>query len=59
MKKENEVQQNTKIPLCREISFPESSCHNRGITALTLDKHSGTQMLTGSDGDYIVKMWDM
>ena len=42
MKKENEVQQNTKIPLCREISFPESSCHNRGITALTLDKHSGT-----------------
>ena len=26
---------------------------------MALDKHCGTQLLTGSDGDYIVKLWDM
>lgn len=26
---------------------------------MALDRHCGTQMLTGSDGDYMVKLWDM
>lgn len=26
---------------------------------MTLDRHDGTRMLTGSSGDYTVKIWDM
>lgn len=49
----------TRVPMTHEILFPESSSHVRGISAMALDKHTGTQLLTGSDGDYMLKLWDM
>lgn len=32
----------TKVPLTHEIVFPEASAHLKGITAMALDKHTGT-----------------
>ena len=26
---------------------------------MCIDRHTGTQLLTGSSGDYVVKIWDM
>jgi len=41
------------------LEFPESSCHIRGISAMTIDNVSGSVMLTGSSGDYLLKIWDL
>jgi len=41
------------------LEFPESSCHTRGISAMTIDSVSGSVMLTGSSGDYLLKIWDL
>lgn len=49
----------SQLPISHEVSFPVTSSHSRAITSIALDKHSGTQLLTGSSGDYVVKIWDM
>lgn len=48
-----------QIPFDLEVQFPLSSCHNNKVTCIALDKHTGSQMVTGSSGDYTVKIWDM
>ena len=47
-----------KIPVSHEVVFPSSSCHHATITAIAFDKHTNTQMATGSSGDYKIKLWD-
>jgi WD40 repeat protein len=47
-----------QICISHEISFPRSSCHVKGITAIAFDKVSGSQMLTGGGGDYTLRVWD-
>ena len=49
----------SSLPISHEIAFPPTSSHSRAITAIALDKHTATQMITGSSGDYTVKIWDM
>ena len=41
------------------LEFPETSCHVRGISAMAIDSVSGSVMLTGSSGDYMLKIWDL
>ena len=61
-KKEEPKQQKIQdglLPVSHEIDFPELNAHNRTVTAMAFDKHTGTQMLTGDSGDYTVKLWDL
>ena len=48
-----------QIPFNLEVQFPRSSCHESKVTCIALDRHTGSQMVTGSSGDYTVKIWDM
>ena len=48
----------SQIPLSMEATFPSSSCHDKGVSAIALDKNQGRYMVTGSGGDYAIKLWD-
>mmetsp|Transcript_2118 Transcript_2118/g.3175 ORF Transcript_2118/g.3175 Transcript_2118/m.3175 type:complete len:154 (-) Transcript_2118:453-914(-) len=47
-----------KLPVDNEVLFPTGSTHHTAVTAMAFDRHTNTQMLTGSGGDYRVKVWD-